>query len=112
MRRATAGPSTLERLGQMFEVEEQERRSSTITSVHVLAPTGGWLVPFMTVAHESDANADMARMGLGAGAMIKLGRQANLGAEVVHFGGGGERSAGVDGFGKETRFFTRLQLQF
>jgi hypothetical protein len=114
MRRATSGPSALERLGSLFDVEEDERPWSTVTTVHILTSSHsdpGSLVPFATVAHEVDVNEDMSRIGIGAGAMLILSKHATLGAEVVHFGDSGDHAAN-DSFSTETRFLARLQLSF
>jgi hypothetical protein len=109
-RRATTGPDNLERLSQLFDVDEKERPWSTTTTVHLMAPTNSWLVPFATIAHEVDVNEDLSRFGIGAGAMILFNKNVNFGAEIIRFSG--DRSSTNDAFSSETRFWTRLQVEF
>jgi hypothetical protein len=117
MRRATSSPSALEHLAELFDVQEDDRPWATTTTVHILSSTDaapGTLVPFATLAHEVDINEDFERIGIGAGAMIILGKNANIGAEIIQFGGGGNTASdrANDLFSTETRFLTRLQLSF
>jgi hypothetical protein len=117
MRQATESPSVLEQLADRFDVQEEDRPWASTTTVHILSDPDarpGTLVPFATLAHEIDINEDYERIGIGAGAMIILGKNANIGAEIIHFGGGGNTGSdrANDLFSTETRFLARLQFSF
>jgi hypothetical protein len=108
--RQVAGPGIIERLGDMLDVDEQERPWATTTTVHFLAPSGGLLLPFATLAHQIDADEDFERFGLGAGAMLILDKHATLGAEVIYYGA--DHASSNSGFNRETQFLARLQIEY
>jgi hypothetical protein len=107
IRREVVGPEGLEALGDMFDVDEDERPWSDTTTVHVLAPTGGGFVPFVTVAHEVDSLDLYDRYGLGGGAQITIGKNTTLGTELIYFG---DRLNSENA--KETRMMAHLEIQF
>ena len=107
MRREVIGPEGLDALGEMFDVSEDERPWSDTTAVHVLAPTGGGFVPFVTVAHEVDSLDIYDRYGLGGGAQITIGKNTTIGTEVIYFG---DRLNSENA--RETRMMAHLEIQF
>ncbi len=107
IRREVIGPEGLDALAEMFDVDEEERPWSDTTTVHVLAPTGNWFVPFATVAHEVDSLDNYDRLGIGGGAQMTIGKDMTVGTELIYFG---ERLN--DANVRETRLLTRLQIQF
>jgi hypothetical protein len=107
IRSEVVGPDELEALGDLFDVDEDERPWSDTTTVHVLAPTGGGFVPFVTVAHEVDSLDLYERYGLGGGAQISLGKNTTIGTELIYFG---DRLNSENA--KETRMMAHLEIQF
>ncbi len=107
IRREVIGAEGLDALGEMFDVNEEERPWSDTTTVHVLAPTGNWFVPFATVAHEVDSLDTYDRYGLGGGAQMTIGKNTTLGTELIYFG---ERLN--DANVRETRVMAHLEIQF
>jgi hypothetical protein len=107
MQKLVLGPDFWDKVGDMFDVNDDERPWSTTTSVHVLAPTGNPFVPFATVAYEVDSIEVYDRIGLGGGAQISLSKNITLGADLVYFGDRLNETTS-----QETRAMARLEIQF
>jgi hypothetical protein len=101
--------SALDRIGELLNLEETKRPWSTTTTVQV-APVKGVVEPFVAVAHESFVNDERARLGYGAGARVKVSRNASLVAEVLHFSG--ETARMERSVVPEMRAMVRLQIEF
>jgi hypothetical protein len=107
---APPAPSALDRVGKLLNLEETQRPWSTTTTLQLQAPMKGAVEPFIAVAHESHVTDDRARIGYGAGARIKVGRNASFATEVLHFSG--ETAALNSSFAAETRAMVRFQIEF
>jgi len=109
IRYGVLGPQGLDKLGEMFDLDETERPWSTTTNVHVLAPLEEPVVPFMSVAYETDSLDEYDRFGIGGGAKINFTKDVSFSTEVLYFG---DHSDYNETLSRETRMLARLEIEF
>ncbi len=107
LRSIVVGPDFLDALAERFDVNDDERPWSTTTTVHVLASTKDWLVPFATLAYELDSVETYDRFGLGGGLEFKFDNNTTLGGEAIYFGDRVD-----DALPRETRFLAKFEIDF
>jgi hypothetical protein len=107
LRSIVVGPDFLDALAERFDVADDERPWSTTTTVHVLATTKDWLVPFATLAYELDSVETYDRFGLGGGLEFKFDDNTTLGGEAIYFGDRVD-----DALPRETRFLAKFEIDF
>ncbi len=107
LRSIIVGPDLLDALAERFDVNDDERPWSTTTTVHMLATTKDWLVPFATLAYELDSVETYDRFGLGGGLEFKFNDNTTLGGEAIYFGDRVE-----DTLPRETRFLAKFEIDF
>ncbi len=93
-----------------MNVWETQTPWSATTIFNVPAPIDSLLLPFIAVAEEDDSRIeDIKRMGIGAGIMWVVGKNASIGTSLLYFDGG---SGPDDSFAREARLVARFQLEF
>jgi hypothetical protein len=107
LRDEVVGPDLLDSLAERFDVNDDERPWSTTTTVHMLASTKDWLVPFATLAYEEDSLETYDRFGLGGGIQFNLDEHTTFGAEAIYFG-----DHVNDSLNRETRVLAKFEIDF